>query len=63
MNQPKMPKDDFLSCLASATPEDINRMIAEHGKPPKPWTPIYFFRDPENAKKAMEVQQHERLSG
>lgn len=41
----KVDKEDFLSFLASATPEDLNRLILEQGKPPKPWEPIYFYRD------------------
>ena len=40
----KIEKQDFIDFLASATPEDLNRMILQEGKPPKPYSPIYFFR-------------------
>lgn len=38
-------KEDFIDFLASATPEDINRMILEKGKPRKLIEPMVFFKD------------------
>ena len=40
----KLDKENFIEFLASATPEELNRLILQEGKPPKPTTPIYFFR-------------------
>lgn len=37
-------KEDFIDFLISATPEDINKMILEKGKPPKPIEPMIFFK-------------------
>lgn len=41
----KLDKENFIDFLAKATPEDLNRIILEKGKPPKPYEPIYFFRN------------------
>ena len=41
----KLSKEDFITVLSSATPEDLNRIILEKGKKPKPIWPIYFFRN------------------
>lgn len=38
-------KQDFIKFLASATPEEINRYIAEKGKPGRLIEPIIFFED------------------
>lgn len=38
-------KENFLTFLSSATPEDINRLIQEKGKPPKKICPMIFFAD------------------
>lgn len=51
----KIDKDNFINFLASATPEQLNQLIREKGKPPKTWSPIYFFRYPE--------QQEENYGG
>jgi hypothetical protein len=40
----KLDKENFIEQLSSATPEDLNRMILERGKPPKLYSPIYFYR-------------------
>lgn len=36
-------KDDFITFLSQATPEELNRLIAEKGKPPRLVDPIFFF--------------------
>ena len=38
-------KKDFIKFLASASPEEINRYIAEKGKPGRLIEPIIFFED------------------
>lgn len=42
----KIDKDNFIEFLAKATPEDLNQLILQQGKPPKLWTPIYVFKYP-----------------
>lgn len=36
-------KDDFITFLASASPEEVSRYILEKGKPRKLIEPIIFF--------------------
>lgn len=45
-------KENFLDFLASATPEEVNNMILEKGKPRKLIEPFIFFknRDSKNDK-------------
>lgn len=50
-NKFKMDKDDFIEFLASATPEEVNALIAEKGKPRKLINPIIFFDDKKDNKK------------
>ncbi len=50
-NKFKMDKDDFIEFLASATPEEVNALIEEKGKPRKLINPIIFFDDKKNNKK------------
>lgn len=50
-NKFKMDKDDFIEFLASATPEEVNALIAEKGKPRKLINPIIFFDDKKDDKK------------
>lgn len=38
-------KDDFIDFLASATPEEVNRLISEKGKPRKLIEPMIFFKN------------------
>lgn len=40
-------KEDFIKFLASATPEEVNELILEKGKPPKLIEPMIFFDRPE----------------
>ena len=39
----KCNKDTFLKILASATPQEINEIIEERGKEPKPRPIVYFY--------------------
>lgn len=43
--KPIIQKQDFIKFLASATPEEINRYIAEKGKPARLIEPIIFFEE------------------
>lgn len=49
-NKFKMDKDDFIEFLASATPEEVNALIEEKGKPRKLINPIIFFNEKDNKK-------------
>lgn len=49
--KPYIQRDEFIQFLASCTPEDINNLIAEKGKPPKLIEPIIFFKDKEDSSK------------
>lgn len=49
-NKFKMDKDDFIEFLASATPEEVNALIAEKGKLRKLINPIIFFNEKDNKK-------------
>lgn len=40
-----MKKDDFLKSLKNITPEEINKIIKEKGKEPKPVKPIIFLKN------------------
>lgn len=37
-----MPKEDFITFLASATPDEINQYIQEKGKPRKLFCPLIY---------------------
>lgn len=39
----EIPKEDFIKFLASLSPEEVNKLISEKGKPPKRIEPIFFF--------------------
>jgi len=39
-------KDDFINFLANSTPEQINKMIEEKGKPTRKIYPMFFFPNP-----------------
>ena len=39
----KYDKDSFLKILSSATPQEINNIIEERGKEPKPRPLVYFY--------------------
>ncbi len=41
----KIDKEDFIAFLASASPEEVNALIEEKGKPRKLIQPIIFFDD------------------
>lgn len=42
--QGKIDRENFINFLASATPEEVSRMIIEKGKPPKLIEPMVFFK-------------------
>jgi len=42
-NKDTVSKDDFISFLASSTPEELNKLIETKGKPPKLICPMFFF--------------------
>ena len=39
-------KKDFIEYLSYMTPEQINKLIEEKGKPPKKICPMFFFPNP-----------------
>lgn len=43
-------KEDFIDFLASATPDEINALIRDKGKPPKLIEPMIFFKDRPNTQ-------------
>lgn len=47
-NKPKVAKEDFIEFLSSATPQDLNQLILEKGKPRKTHCPIIFSKKKEN---------------
>ena len=40
----KIAKDDFIEFLSEATPEEVNKLILEKGKPRKLIEPMIFFK-------------------
>ena len=42
-------KEDFIDFLCRATPQEINDMILNRGKPRSPYCPFYFFRNKEKS--------------
>lgn len=49
-NKPKISKKNFITFLASASPKEINDLIVNKGKRPKPYCPIIIFDKPEDKK-------------
>ena len=43
-------RDNFIKFLAEATPEEVNRLITEKGKPRKLIEPMIFFDNKPNAE-------------
>ena len=43
-------RDNFIKFLAEATPEEVNRLIIEKGKPRKLIEPMIFFDNKPNAE-------------
>ena len=50
-NKFKIDKDDFINFLATASPEEVNALIMEKGKPRKLISPIIFFDDKKDNKR------------
>ena len=50
-NKFKIDRDDFIEFLASASPEEVNALITEKGKPRKLVNPIIFFDCKKDDKK------------
>lgn len=52
MKSEKIEKEDFIRYLAEATPEELNQLIQEKGKPRRLIHPIFYFnmydKDKEN---------------
>lgn len=48
---PEVSKEDFIEYLSSATPQELNDLIANKGKPRKPYSPFYLFRSNEESNK------------
>lgn len=44
----KVDREDFIKFLAESSPEDINKLILEKGKPRKLYTPVFFFKNKSN---------------
>lgn len=42
---PKIDKEDFIDFLCHATPQEINEMILNRGKPRKLYCPFYVFEN------------------
>ena len=40
-------KENFIEFVSNMTPEEINKLIEEKGKPPKKICPMFFFPNPE----------------
>lgn len=48
-DKPTVPKEDFIDFLCRATPQEINELILNRGKPRRPYCPFYFFRNKEKS--------------
>ena len=44
-NKPSISKDNFIEFLSKATPEEVNQLIKDKGKPRKLIQPMIFFGD------------------
>lgn len=43
-DKPRVAKEDFIEFLKAATPQDLNKLILEKGKPRKTHCPIIFSK-------------------
>lgn len=43
----EMNRDRFIEFISSQTPEQLNELIREQGKPPKLVDPMYFYQLPQ----------------
>lgn len=46
-SKPSVEKEDFIYFLSHSTPQELNQLILEKGKPHKPYCPISFSRKTE----------------
>lgn len=44
-------KENFIEFLANSSPEEVNRYIAEKGKPPRLIEPVIFYKRDEKPDK------------
>jgi hypothetical protein len=58
--KPRISKENFIDFLSSATPEEINDLIVNKGKPPKRYTPLFIYKRPEDRD---PKQQEEKSNG
>ena len=47
---PRVDKNDFIKFFSQSTPEEINQLIREKGKPRKLYTPVFFFKNKKSEK-------------
>lgn len=52
MSSFKVNKDDFITFLSLATPEEVSKLISERGKPAKPFSPFSPIRNKKSVEKA-----------
>ena len=45
-NVDRIDKNNFISFLSSMTPVEINKLIEDKGKSPKPICPMFFYPNP-----------------
>ena len=46
----KIDKESFIDFLANATPQEVNDMILNRGKPRKLYRPFYLFENKEKSE-------------
>ena len=42
----ELDKTNFIEQLSAMSPQELNELIRREGKPPKPYEPLYFYRNP-----------------
>ena len=57
-NKPRISKENFIDFLSSASPQELNDLIISQGKPPKSYTPIFFYKKPEDKKQKQEEKSN-----
>ena len=56
--KPRISKENFIDFISSASPQEINELIISKGKPPKRYTPLFFFKKPEDRKQKQEEKSN-----